>query len=220
MASFYAVSDSIREKIIMTAQLLLAMFSFAFVTSITPGPNNLMLLASGANFGFKRTIPHMVGISMGMALLLILTLAGLGSLFVAWPAAQTALKLVGVAYLLWLAWKIASAPVTDNQEPATHKSIAAQPMRWWQAVLFQFVNPKAWMMALGSVSSFTLAGEQYLWSSLVLVIMFTVVNLPTVSVWAGFGVFIQRFLSNTQRQRYFNLLMAGLTAATVFMIVS
>lgn len=204
----------------MSTQLILAMFSFAFVTSITPGPNNLMLLASGANFGFKRTIPHMIGISLGMAVLLILTLAGLGSLFVAWPMAQTALKVVGVMYLLWLAWKIATAPVTDAPKAPEDQQVSAQPMQWWQAILFQFVNPKAWMMALGSVSSFTLAGEQYLLSGLVLIVIFTFVNLPTVSVWAGFGVFIQRFLSSPQRRRQFNFLMALLTAATVFMIVS
>ena len=187
----------------MDLQLVAAMFSFAFVTSATPGPNNLMLLASGANFGFKRTIPHMLGIGCGMILLLLVTLTGLGEVFTRLPAAQTALKVVGVLYLLWLAWKIASAPVTDttsaNDAESNLPENVAQPMRWWQAAAFQFVNPKAWMMALGAVSSFTLAGEQYWLSGLVLMIVFFFVNVPSVSMWAGFGVVIQQFLSSAHQ---------------------
>lgn len=207
----------------MDLQLVAAMFSFALVTSVTPGPNNLMLLASGANFGFKRTIPHMLGIGCGMILLLFVTLTGLGEVFARLPMAQTTLKVVGVLYLLWLAWRIASAPVTEitTNQTDTEKPVSttAQPMRWWQAVAFQFVNPKAWMMALGAVSSFTLAGEQYWLSGLVLMIVFFFVNVPSVSLWAGFGVVIQQFLSSTRRKRQFNIIMGLLTAATVWMIV-
>lgn len=206
----------------MDLQLVAAMFSFAFVTSATPGPNNLMLLASGANFGFKRTIPHMLGIGCGMILLLLVTLMGLGEIFARLPAAQTALKVVGVAYLLWLAWKIASAPVADtstDNASTIQPTTTAQPMRWWQAAAFQFVNPKAWMMALGAVSSFTLAGEQYWLSGLVLMVVFFFVNVPSVSMWAGFGVVIQQFLSSARRKRQFNIIMGLLTAATVWMIV-
>lgn len=206
----------------MDFQLVAAMFSFAFVTSATPGPNNLMLLASGANFGFKRTIPHMLGIGCGMLLLLFVTLAGLGEIFMRLPAMQMALKLVGVVYLLWLAWKIASAPVTDTmtEDSTSDQPIGtAQPMRWWQAATFQFVNPKAWMMALGAVSSFTLAGEQYWLSGLTLMVVFFLVNVPSVSIWAGFGVVIQQFLSSARRKRQFNMIMGLLTAATVWMIV-
>lgn len=198
----------------MDTQLLLATFSFALVTSITPGPNNLMLLASGANFGFKRTIPHMLGIALGMIALLLCILAGLGTLFMQFPVAQTVLKILGAAYLLWLAWKIAFAPVGELRGNET-----AQPMKWWQALLFQFVNPKAWMMAMGAVSSFTVAGEQYWLSGLVLIVVFAVVNLPSVSVWAGFGVGIQHWLSSAKRQRYFNGIMGLLTALTVLMMV-
>lgn len=203
----------------MELQLILAMFSFALVTSVTPGPNNLMLLASGANFGFKRTIPHMLGIGCGMILLLFVTLLGLGEIFARLPAAQLTLKVVGVLYLLWLAWKIASAPVVEAGD-SVHEAVSkAQPMRWWQAAAFQFVNPKAWMMALGAVSSFTLSGEQYWLSGLALMGVFFLVNLPSISLWAGFGVVIQQFLSSTRRKRQFNIIMGLLTAATVWMIV-
>lgn len=206
----------------MDLQLVSAMFGFAFVTSATPGPNNLMLLASGANFGFKRTIPHMLGIGCGMILLLLVTLTGLGEIFIRFPVAQTALKVVGVLYLLWLAWKIASAPVVETnttQAESIPTNNTAQPMRWWQAAAFQFVNPKAWMMALGAVSSFTLTGEQYWLSGLVLMLVFFCVNIPSISMWAGFGVVIQQFLSSARRKRQFNIIMGLLTAATVWMIV-
>lgn len=204
----------------MELQLILAMFSFALVTSVTPGPNNLMLLASGANFGFKRTIPHMLGIACGMILLLFVSLLGLGEIFTRLPVAQLTLKVVGVLYLLWLAWKIASAPVAETSRHTGDEAVSsAQPMRWWQAAAFQFVNPKAWMMALGAVSSFTLSGEQYWLSGLALMIVFFLVNLPSISLWAGFGVVIQQFLSSVRRKRQFNIMMGLLTAATVWMIV-
>lgn len=204
----------------MELQLILAMFSFALVTSVTPGPNNLMLLASGANFGFKRTIPHMLGIACGMILLLFVILLGLGEIFVRLPVAQLSLKVVGVLYLLWLAWKIASAPVAETDDSTQPEAVStAQPMRWWQAAAFQFVNPKAWMMALGAVSSFTLSGEQYWLSGLALMSVFFLVNLPSISLWAGFGVVIQQFLSSKRRKRQFNIIMGLLTAATVWMIV-
>ncbi|MCH8499916.1 MAG: LysE family translocator [Marinobacter sp.] len=197
--------------------LLLATISFAFVTSATPGPNNLMLLASGANFGFRRTIPHMLGIVLGVALLLALTLAGLGELFMRFPPSQLALQVAGVAYLLWLSWKIATAPVGELS--ADGETLEARPFRWWQAAAFQFLNPKAWMMALAAISSFTLSGDLYLVSGLMVMVVFALVGLPAISLWAGFGVVIQQLLSSPRRQRAFNLAMGALTAATAVVIV-
>ena len=199
----------------MTLLNLFALISFAFVTSVTPGPNNLMLLASGANFGLRRTLPHMFGISAGMALLLACVLGGLGELFVRFPQLQLLLRIAGVGYLLWLSWKILRTPPrsmqTDND--------SARPFTWWQAVLFQFVNPKAWIMAITAVSSFTLAGQEYWTSGVVLIMVFAVVNLPSVSVWAGFGTLMQQLLSTAARQIYFNRVMAVLTALTIVLIV-
>lgn len=194
---------------------LLAMASFAFVTSVTPGPNNLMLLASGANFGFRRSLPHIFGISLGMALLLTCVLGGLGELFSRFPLLQVLLRSAGVAYLLWLSWKILRTPPRAVQGDKDN----GRPFAWWQAVLFQFVNPKAWIMAITAVSSFTLAGEAYWTSGMLLVLVFIVVNLPAVSVWAGFGTLLQQWLSTATRQIRFNQSMAVLTALTVAMIL-
>lgn len=199
----------------MTLLNLFAMVSFAFVTSVTPGPNNLMLLASGANFGFRRTLPHMLGISIGMALLLTSVLAGLGELFSRFPLLQMLLRIAGVGYLLWLSWKILQTPPRTLQEGNDN----ARPFSFWQAVLFQFVNPKAWMMAITAVSSFTLAGEAYWASGMLLVLVFALVNLPSVSVWAGFGSMMQQLLSTAARQVHFNRGMALLTAMTIVLIV-
>ena len=199
----------------MTMLSLLAIVSFAFVTSVTPGPNNLMLLASGANFGFRRTLPHMLGISIGMALLLTSVLAGLGELFSRFPVLQMLLRIAGVGYLLWLSWKILQTPPRALQEGNDD----ARPFSFWQAVLFQFVNPKAWIMSITAVSSFTLAGEDYWTSGMLLVLVFAVVNLPSVSVWAGFGSMMQQLLSTAARQVHFNRSMAFLTAMTIVLIV-
>ena len=199
----------------MTLLNLLAIASFAFVTSVTPGPNNLMLLASGANFGFRRTLPHMLGISLGMALLLTCVLGGLGELFSRFPLLQVLLRIAGVGYLLWLSWKILQTPPRDLQQGNDE----ARPFSWWQAVLFQFVNPKAWIMAITAVSSFTLAGDAYWASGLALVLVFVVVNLPAIAVWAGFGTLMQQFLSTAARQIRFNRVMAVLTALTIVLIV-
>lgn len=199
----------------MTLLNLLAMASFAFVTSVTPGPNNLMLLASGANFGFRRTLPHMLGISLGMALLLTCVLGGLGELFSRFPLLQLLLRIAGIGYLLWLSWKILQTPPRSLQQDTDD----ARPFAWWQAVLFQFVNPKAWIMAITAVSSFTLTGEAYWASGMLLVLVFVTINLPAISVWAGFGTMMQQFLSTAARQIHFNRVMAVLTALTIVLIV-
>lgn len=199
----------------MTLLNLFALISFAFVTSVTPGPNNLMLLASGANFGFRRTLPHMFGISAGMALLLACVLGGLGELFSRFPQLQLLLRIAGVGYLLWLSWKILCTPPRNMQVGNEH----ARPFTWWQAVLFQFVNPKAWIMAITAVSSFTLTGDAYWASGMALVLVFVLVNMPAISVWAGFGTLMQQFLSTAARQIQFNRIMAVLTALTIVLIV-
>jgi threonine/homoserine/homoserine lactone efflux protein len=131
----------------LTADLLLAFILFAFVSSITPGPNNTMLLSSGVNFGFNRTIPHMLGISCGFALMVLAVGFGLGAVFKAYPILYTVLRYAGAAYLLYLAYKIAtSGPAEDGDQSNT------RPMSYLSAAAFQWVNPKAWVMAIGATA--------------------------------------------------------------------
>jgi threonine/homoserine/homoserine lactone efflux protein len=134
----------------MTADLLLAFIAFAFVTSVTPGPNNMMLLASGVNFGLRRSLPHMFGISLGFMLLVASVGLGLGQVFEQVPMLYNVLRYAGAAYLLYLAWKIANAGAPDSQGDAS-----AKPFSFLQAAAFQWVNPKAWIMAIGAITTYT-----------------------------------------------------------------
>ncbi|MBJ7537413.1 LysE family translocator [Marinomonas transparens] len=199
-----------------TPTFYLAIAMFAWVTSITPGPNNIMLLASGAQFGFRRTLPHMIGITLGMASMLTSVLLGLGALFALYPPIYEVLKWAGCAYLLWLAWKIASSPVGRLQDKANK----ASPMRWWQALLFQYVNPKAWIMSISAVASFSLSGDLYVLSGIWIVVLFSCVNFPSITVWAWAGTSIRRWLTEPKRQRAFNFFMGAATASTLLLMVS
>ncbi len=189
----------------MSLDHLLALAGFAFVTSVTPGPNNMMLLASGVNFGFRRTIPHMLGVSLGFVLMLLLVGLGVGQVLEANPTIFTALKVASLVYMLWLAWKIAnSGPVSGGGE-----GNAGQPMTFFQAALFQCVNPKAWAMTLTGTAAYTVP-DNYLWSLAVMGIVFLVVNFPTVGIWTGFGVALRQVLQDPVKLRVFNIAMAGL----------
>jgi threonine/homoserine/homoserine lactone efflux protein len=187
----------------MTAGLMLAFASFVFVGSITPGPNNAMLLASGVNYGFRRTIPHIAGISLGCMAMLVLVGLGLGAVFAAIPALYTALRYAGAAYLLWLALKIArSGPMADR--PAS-----GRPMTFWQAAVFQWVNPKAWILVVGAVSTYA-PRDRFEVNVAVLAALLVLVNAPSVSVWAGFGTMLRPLLTHPGRVRVFNAAMAVL----------
>lgn len=179
-----------------------ALIAFAFATSVTPGPNNMMLLASGANFGFIRTIPHMMGISIGFAVMATLVGAGLMQLFDLWPTSYLILKVASSAYLLWLAWKIANA-ASPKQRTAD-----AKPMTFMQAALFQWINPKALTMALGAITLF--APSRELGAVVLVAVCFAVVNLPTVSIWTVLGQQLQRILTKQKHLILFNWTMAGL----------
>ncbi|MFT6984315.1 MAG: threonine/homoserine/homoserine lactone efflux protein [Psychromonas sp.] len=202
----------------MENSLLFALTLFAFVMSVTPGPNNIMLLSSGAQFGYKRTLPHIAGIIIGVALLLTTVLLGFAAVFQLYPAFYQILQVVGCIYLLWLAWKIATAPTDTNMINTTANR--AQPMNIISAVTFQFINPKAWAMGIGSVTTFTIAGEQYLTSGLWIISCFAVMGFIGISIWAVLGVAIGRYLTSQSRKKWFNYLMGVLTAATVFLIIA
>lgn len=195
----------------MSIELILALCTFAFVSSITPGPNNLMLMASGANFGFRRTIPHMLGVGIGFTVMVLLVGAGLMQVFDHWPVAHTLLKTVSVAYLLWLAWKIARAG-----EPGQGKS-GASPITFLQAAAFQWVNPKAWFMALTAITAY--APDRSLWAVGVVAVVFGAINLPTVSTWTLLGQEIKRILTNQRRLTLFNWTMAALLVASLLPVL-
>ncbi len=191
--------------------MLAALFAFAFVSSITPGPNNLMLMASGANFGFRRTVPHMLGVGVGFVFMIVMVGIGLVGLFDLWPPAYDVLKVVSVVYMLWLAWKIAnaSAPQTDQ--------VNQKPFGFLQAALFQWVNPKAWTMALTAVTVY--APNRNIGAVLWVAAIFGLVNLPSVSSWALLGQGMRRWLSGPRRLRAFNWTMAALLVASLAMVL-
>lgn len=191
----------------MTPDLLAALSIFAFVSSVTPGPNNLMLLASGVNFGFRRTVPHMLGIGIGFGVMTALVGLGLAGIFAAWPPARVALQIASVAYLLWLAWKIAHAA------PPSAREAGGRPMTFLQAAAFQWVNPKAWTMALGAVALYA-PGQDFA-AVLIVAGVFAVINLPTVSLWAGMGVALAGLLRDPVWLRRFNWAMAAALVATL-----
>jgi threonine/homoserine/homoserine lactone efflux protein len=185
---------------------------FIFANSITPGPNNVMLTASGVTFGFRRTIPHIIGIGFGVAVMLILIGLGVGSLFQRYPAAYTALQYTAAAYLLWLAWKIAHAG------PAEATSARSKPMTFMQAAAFQWVNPKAWVMALGIVTTYTPPGAVFAHLALIAAICL-VINASTTSIWAAFGTALRHYLRSPVVVRRFNRAMALLLVASLYPIL-
>ena len=204
----------------MGFSLLVATTLFAFIMSVTPGPNNMMLLASGAQFGYRNTLPHIFGVIIGVALLLSSVLAGLGLIFEMYPVIYEFLKILGSIYLLWLAWKIATASTAIPELGCQEKRAKNKPMTLFSAIAFQFVNPKAWAMAIAAVSTFTLPGDQYLQSSLLILSAFACTGFIAISLWAYLGASIQQYLTTPSRKRYFNWIMALCTAATLVLILA
>jgi len=194
----------------MPLDIFLALVVFAFVTSITPGPNNLMLMASGVNFGFRRTIPHMLGIGAGFLSLLLSVGFGLGAVLAAWPALHLALKIAGGGYLVYLAWRIAMSRSMGEKGGGT-----ARPMTFLEAAAFQWVNPKAWVMAVTAMAVYTNPAAPFLSVTLVSV-AFALVNVPCVSTWAGFGMALRGFLADPVRLKWFNIAMGVALVASLW----
>ena len=198
------------ESVAMSPDLLLAFAAFAFVTSVTPGPNNMMLLASGVNFGFRRTIPHMLGVAIGFIVMVVLIGLGIGQVLEANPTIFSVLKFAGLVYMLWLAWKIAnSGPIGEGGA-----SSSGTPMSFLQAALFQWVNPKAWAMALTATAAYTVLGT-YVPSLMAMAIIFGIVNFPSVGIWTLFGVGLRQMLQDPVKVRVFNIVMALLLVASM-----
>ncbi|MDM7459429.1 MAG: LysE family translocator [Paracoccus sp. (in: a-proteobacteria)] len=192
----------------MTPAILAALLAFAFVTTVTPGPNNMMLMASGANFGFRRTVPHMLGIAGGVSLMALLVGLGLMALFETVPLLGRVLTVVSVLYLLWLSWRIATAA------PIEERATKGRPMTLMQAAAFQWVNPKAWAMCLSAITIY--APDRSLPSVLLVAAAFLLVSLPAISVWAWLGTVIRLWLSSPRRLQIFNQTMAALLILSLY----
>jgi threonine/homoserine/homoserine lactone efflux protein len=185
------------------------------VTTVTPGPNNVLLTASGLNFGFRRSIPHMLGICFGFPVMVLIVGWGLAGLFTASVTLHRVLKIVVTLYLAYLAWRIASAPAEfkDGQS-------RARPMRFWQAAAFQWVNPKGWVMAVTAATSYTsLTGDNFR-EVLVIGLVFFVISFPSSAIWTGFGLFIRRWLKDPRHIRALNIAMGVALLASIAPLIA
>ncbi len=198
----------------MEQEVLVALVAFAFVSSVTPGPNNLMLMASGTNFGIARTVPHMLGVGIGFSVMVALVGAGLMQVFDAWPVSHTILRVVSVFYLGWLAWKVATARPPEGADAANQ----GKPFTFLQAAAFQWVNPKAWAMALTAISAYT-PEHHPIGSVLVVALAFGIVNIPSISIWVVIGSQLRRLLRDPLRLRLFNWAMAVLLLGSLYPVL-
>lgn len=199
----------------MVIEQIAALAAFAFVSSVTPGPNNLMLMASGANYGLARTVPHMLGVSIGFTAMIVLIGLGLAGVFAAFPAAYTVLKVLSCAYLLYLAWMLATAAPKLAGAPGVGPG---KPFTFIQAALFQWVNPKAWTMALTAITVYAPADDRVV-GLMVTAVVFGLINLPTVGSWALLGTQLRRLLAAPGRLRAFNIVAALTLVATLYPVV-
>ena len=197
----------------ITWELIAAISVYYFVMYATPGPNNSILTASGIKFGFIKSIPNIIGISSGHGVQLALVCFGLGSLFTQFPILLEILKYIGACYLLYLAWKMfGSLNISITEEKSS-------PLKYYEAILFQFVNPKAWVICITAVSVFYPEKENLIIGTLFLVIMSTIINLPSISMWAFGGSIIRHYLSNKKLKKIIEWLLAILLIGTAISIV-
>ena len=198
--------------IFLSPAMIAALFSFAFVTSITPGPNNIMLATSGVNFGIRPTLPHMAGITSGLLLIIVGTGLGLGALFSQYPVLRQALQVLGILYTLWLSWKIATAGSLGGGD-------LPHPMRYGAAFAFQWVNPKLWMMAIATVALYVRPGHAGADTALVTAVI-AAINVPVMFFWAGCGAALRDALKVPGRIRVFNIVMGLALAASIVPLLS
>lgn len=186
----------------MTYEIFAALVAFAFVSVITPGPNNLMLMASGANFGFRKTVPHMLGIGIGFPTMVVLVGLGVMQVFDLWPPSYTVLKFLSVCYLLYLAWKIA------NAAPPSEAATQGKPLSFLQSAGFQWLNPKAWSMALSAITLY--AASRDIQAILLIAGIYVLVSVISTTSYTALGQQMRRLINNPTRLRLFNITMAGL----------
>jgi threonine/homoserine/homoserine lactone efflux protein len=195
----------------MDWQWLLAVTGFCFVTCFTPGPNNTMLMASGLNFGIRRTVPHLLGVSIGFAVMVFAVGLGIARLFRTFPALYSSLKIVSIVYLAWLAWRIAMAGEVKAGGGA------GRPLTFLEGAAFQWVNPKAWIMAVGISATYLVAGQ--FWASLAIVtLVFLIAGLSSSSTWALGGTGLRRIVTNATWVRTIHVVLALLLLASLWPI--
>ena len=196
----------------MSVEILTAFMAFAFVTSVTPGPNNLMLMNSGASFGIRKTVPHVLGIVVGFICMLLLVGLGIMQIFQRFPVSYDILKVLSITYLLYLAFKIATSNTTLE-----HNATKTKPFSFIQAAMFQWINPKAWTMALTALSIYATSSD--LNTVLFVTLIFAVINLPAISLWVLLGQKMQRFLTSRKRLKAFNITMAMLLVMSLYPVI-
>jgi len=197
----------------MSHSLLIALIAFGAVMAFTPGPNNIMVLSSGLTYGFRRTLPHIAGIAIGVSFMVAATGLGLGAIFVAWPILQTILKYAGTAYLIYLAYVIAmSGPVKPGQDNQ------AAPMTFFGAALFQWVNVKGWVMAIGIITAYS-AVASFPWNIAVQAALMFLMGALSSLLWALFGSSLRPVLTSPKAVRAFNVVMAILLLASLYPVL-
>jgi threonine/homoserine/homoserine lactone efflux protein len=197
-----------------TSTMLLSIISFAFATAMTPGPNNFMLLSSGLTFGYKKTLAHIVGVMVGFPMMIIAVGLGMGTVFEMYPAFYSILKIVGMGYLVWMAYKIATSSSSMGSDDEVKK-----PFTLVQAMLFQWVNPKAWVMVITAMGSFITSQEHAFLQVLVIAFFYLCVGFLSTNFWALGGVYLQKLISNEKRVKVFNGVMAVLIVLSVLPFV-
>ena len=201
----------------MSYDLIVALAAFAFAASITPGPNNLMVMTSGVNYGFRRSMPHILGVVIGFAVMQLLAGAGLMRLFSTYPLSYVIFKSVSIAYLLFLAWKVATAhPLRDDGDDQA----GGKPFSFLQAALFQWVNPKGWAVSLTAFSAYTLSPHLHPMRNVFIVaLVFALVNTPCQCIWTLAGTQLRRFLTDPVKLRVFNVAAAVLLIGSLYPIL-
>ena len=188
------------------------MFLFALSAAITPGPNNVLLMSSGVTFGLRRSVPLLLGVSIGFPAMFLAVGFGLGAVFLQFPQIHDVISVIGVTYLLYLAWRIAR-----SGQPEKAKNV--KPLTFLQSAAFQWVNPKAWIMATGAIAAFTTQDGDIYQQVLNIASIFVMASVPSALTWLCFGLGLQKLLSDPLRLRQFNYLMAGLLVLSMVPVV-
>ena len=192
-------------------ELIPSIFLFAAIAAFTPGPNNIMLMASGLNFGLRASMPHLLGICVGFPVMVILIGPGLGFIFARYPACHLVIKIIGLAYLFYLAWRIAQTSAGEDE--------GGRALTFWQAALFQWVNARGWIMASSAIAAYTSAGDGMYSQILIISLIFFSMTLPAVTLWLLFGAALQKRLKSRRQRRIFNLSMASLLILSVTPVI-